>query len=86
MEAAMNDIGDLQFHVGPFGNKRWLALTLQSPYLCFEAESKDALLEKTKRAVAFCRKVHLDIKQDRGRETTPFLATEIVSGRELEDA
>ena len=82
----MNDIGDLQIHVGPFGNKRWLALTLQSPYLCFEAESKEALLEKTKRALAFCRKVQLEIEQDRGRETQTFRATEIVSGRELEDA
>ena len=82
----MNDIDDLQFHVGPFGNKRWLALTLQSPYLCFEDESKEALLGKTKRALAFCRKFKLEIEQDRRRKIEPFRATEIVSGSELEDA
>lgn len=82
----MNDIGDLQIHVGPIENKRWIALTLQSPYLCFEAELKAELREKTKRALVFCRKFRLDIEHDRGRKTELFQATEIVSGRELEDA
>jgi len=79
----MDNIDNLQFHVGPFGANRWLALTLQSPYLCFEAESREALLEKVRRALAFCHKI---TDQFRERETQPFLATEIISSRELEDA
>jgi len=79
----MNNIDNLQLHVGSHGANRWLALTLQPPYLCLEAESRDALLEKVRRALAFCHKV---AAQFRERETQPFLATEIISSRELEDA
>ena len=84
----MNNIRDLQFHVGPFGDNRWLALTLCSPYVCFEAESKDALLERLRAALAFCRKIQAQIQIElvRRRETPTFHATQVISGRELEDA
>ncbi len=82
----MNNINDLQFHVGPFGEGRWIALTRNSPYLCLEAESKDALLGKVLRALAFIRKAALQIEQNREREAPRFQATEIISARELEGA
>jgi hypothetical protein len=74
----MNNIDNSQFHIGRFGANRWIAVTLQSPYLCFEAESRDALLIKLKEGLAFC--------QPRERETQPFLVEEIISATELEDA
>jgi hypothetical protein len=82
----MNNIDNLQFHIGPFGDNRWLALSFQSPYLCFEAESKKGLLEKCKRALVFCRKCQARIELNRDRKILTFQATEVVSAKELEDA
>lgn len=44
-----------KIHVGPIAENRWLAATLEAPYFCLEAESREALFAKTKRALAFCR-------------------------------
>jgi len=82
----MNNGSNLEFHVGSFGDNRWLALTLGSPYLCLEAESREALLGKLKRFVAFISKVKIQLELDRTRTIQQFQATQIISARELEDA
>jgi hypothetical protein len=51
----MNNSSNLEFHVGSFGDNRWLALTVGSPYLCLEAELQEALLAKLKTLLAFSR-------------------------------
>jgi hypothetical protein len=82
----MNNGSNLQFHVGLFGDGRWIALTVASPYVCLEAESREALLGKLKRLIAFTGKFKIQLELDRVRTTQQFQATQIISGRELEDA
>jgi hypothetical protein len=82
----MNNGSNLEFHVGSFGDNRWIALTLGSPYLGLEAESKEALLGKLKRLVAFTSKVNIQLGLYMARTTQQFQATQIILARELEDA
>ncbi len=82
----MNNGSNLEFHIGSFGDNRWIALTLGSPYLCLEAESKEALLGKLKRLVAFASKVKIQLELNRARTTQQFQATQIISAGELVDA
>jgi hypothetical protein len=50
--------------VGELESGRWIALTTAAPYLCFEAESRDALKAKLGRAADFCRESadHLEVQ------------------------
>jgi len=85
----MNNIDNLKFSIGPFGDNRWLALSFHSPYFCFEAESEEALLAVCKKAVAFCRKAAAHIEDsgsNRERRTQPFRPTKVISAKELEYA
>lgn len=82
----MDNGSDLEFHVGPFGDNRWVALTLRSPYVCLEATSKEALVDRLKRLVAFVNKTKFQLELDRERKTQQFHVTQIISARELEDA
>ncbi len=81
----MNNIDDVKFHIGPFGDNRWLALSYCSPYFCFEAESERALFAKCRKALAFCRKAASHF-EERERGVQPFLPTKVISARELENA
>jgi hypothetical protein len=82
----MNNGSDLEFHVGLLGANRWLALTLNSPYVCLEAESKEALFERLRKLVTFVNKARIQLELYRDRKTPQFHATQIISARELEDA
>lgn len=63
----MNNSNNLRFHIGPFGDNRWIALTSRSPYVCLEAESKEALAKKLKRLADFASKKISDIVLIRAR-------------------
>jgi hypothetical protein len=84
----MENISGLKIHIGPLTNTRWVALTSVSPYFCFEAESREALLSKLKRLVAFCGTfaTELEERKERERAVQSFRATETILARELEDA
>jgi len=81
----MTNIDELKFYTGPYGENRWLALSFNSPYLCFEAESEQALLAKCRKAVAFCRKALAHVAA-RERKLQPFQPTKVISAKELEAA
>jgi hypothetical protein len=51
------------FIIGTLDDKRWIAATTCSPYLCFEAESRDAVRAKLRAAVKFCRKISAALEQ-----------------------
>jgi hypothetical protein len=44
---------NIEIHVAPTSAKTWIAATASSPYFCFEADSKDAVIAIAKRAVRF---------------------------------
>jgi hypothetical protein len=82
----MKNIDDLKFYIGPYGENRWLALSQNSPYFCFEADSEEALEAKCRKALAFLRKAYLEPEGIGGRKTQPFRPTKIRSAKELEYA
>lgn len=75
----MNNIDNLKFSIGPFGDNRWLALSFHSPYFCFEAESEEALLAVCKKAVAFCRKAAAHI-EDSGSNSAVRMSPAMAAG------
>jgi hypothetical protein len=86
-DRAMTNIDELKFYTGPYGENRWLALSFNSPYLCFEAESEQALLAKCRKAIAICRKAlahAATVKRERNLQ--PFQPTKVISAKELEAA
>jgi hypothetical protein len=44
---------NIEIHVAPTSAKTWIAATASSPYFCFEADSRDAVIAIVKRALRF---------------------------------
>jgi hypothetical protein len=83
-ERAMNniapkiDLSNQAVHLGTLGEGRILAFTTESPYLCFEAESHEALLVIVREAFEFCAwaNAEIDKRIARERENTKSIKIE----------
>jgi hypothetical protein len=83
----VNNLSDHELFIGELQAGRWVALTKVAPYLCFEADSKEALYIKCREAVAFCRRA-FERHQERERieNIIPFHVREIILAKDLVDA
>ena len=68
---------------------RWVAATAVTPYFCFEAESRDALVEIVRRALAFYEgaidrlETAIQTSREREKATPTFSQKDKISAREL---
>jgi len=67
---------NIEIHVAPTNLGTWIAATAESPYFCFEADSREAVVEIAKSAVRFYGNNYdaiSRVKSERGRpDITPI--------------
>lgn len=76
-----------EIHIGQIGPDRFLAATSASPYFCFEAESKEAVTEKVRRALRFYygHRGTTELRIPMAQTFRPFSTTAVIRIAELAD-
>ena len=62
---------NVEIHVTPTSAQTWVAATATSPYFCFEADSRDAVVAIAKRAIGFYARNHDAILRVRSERERP---------------
>jgi hypothetical protein len=82
----MNNFSDRKLFIGEIEPGRWVALTKVAPYVCFEADSREALRAKFGRAAEFCQRNLLRLQEERIENIIPFHVKETILVKDLIDA